>query len=367
MLHNIFKENVTVKQNPYKLKLESSLDDEDIFDNFYNMLMMEEAKMSEEVVKMYRYFYLAESTGDYEIVNESFGSFCDKAAEFFKKLGDSFKEHFGKAYTLIMIGMGKGAQYFADNKDVILSKNVTFSLQGNVYTYKDGIPNLSKVDDLIKDYNNEMSKIKSMKVQEILTRREKFVYDIPKLKGELLGSDKKIPEGEFAEHCKKFFRNGESDTVTIDINQNAMRALVDRMPEAKKELNSYKKEADKIKEQLHALVKYFEDFKVRWKEDDKQVTLHQLERKEDRVSKVDDTEVSYSVSSSDGFKLLNTYLSFRELEAKTLETSYITIINEKMRALKDETEFHKKVMTKWTTTPEKGPDVASAVEKEVNK
>lgn len=360
MLNNIFTSKI-VNYDEYKIHTDDSLQYNNETTNFYEFFMLEEALLSEERLKMERSCYLGEITGDYEIVQESFESFCDSVVKFFKGMIENLKQWFGQLYSLIMISIGKGSEYFSQNKDIILRKKINITVSGNKFTYKEDIPKLKYVDDLIKEYNSEVSKIRSMKDHEIAKRREDFMNRLPAIRGELLGTKDKIPDGEFTSYCKKFFRDGEETSESIDVNQDIMRQMIERMPKAKKDLEECKKESKKILDQLHFLVKYFQDMKVKWKDGaEKSATLHELERKDDKISKVEDKSSSYDVSDTFHFKTVKEYLAFREAESKALESAYMTILHEKMNALKDEVDMHKKIMTKWTTTPEQGPEVVKS-------
>ena len=346
MLNNIFTKKSNVSRPISFTPIAESIDDIQETD-LLDFLVVQEMAISEALIEHTRYTYIGEKEDCIEIVRESAGDFFDKVVEFFKNLLKKIKEFFGKLFLLIQNLMGRTKSLIENNKDILLRKQASFTVENYKYTIKGSSPNLKYLENLVSTYNKEHDKITKMDAGEIKTRREDFMESLPKLRGEILGTNTRIDDGELRDEADKFYRDGEDESETITVDNAYISKICNEYSDLDKTYSDCVKEKRKLEVQLEGLKKYFEtgSRQVKYVDGDKRTTISQIELKDAGVVRSGE---SHQASASNGtLKALNAYFDYRFAESKELSNIVLTVIDSKVRALRDQVKHYDDCIRKW--------------------
>ena len=351
MLNNIFSKRVASTPD-FVVSTQESLMESFSDTELSDFLLLEEATMTQAVIENARYMYLGEREDAIEIVQESASDFLNSAVEFFKRLIAKVKEWFGKIFLLIQTLIGNTGKILEQNKDTFLKKKARFDILGFEYNIKDGAPNMGPVDNLIAEYNREISKIKDVTSQDISERRESFKGSIHKLRGEILTSGESIDGGNLREEADAFFRKGDTDSSTITVDNAYIQRIANEYSGIKKHYDESVKQKRQLEVQLESLKRFFENGARQLKYDssgEKVITTSAIQRKDSRVSRTG--EETQSVATTSTLKHLNTYFNFRYEQSKEMSSIILTVLESKVRALKEQLKFYDVCIRKWITVP----------------
>lgn len=313
-------------------------------------MLMQESIMTNAVIENCRYAYIGEREDSMDIVQESTGDFLDKIVDFFKRLLSKIKEWFGKIFLLIQTLIGNTGKMLEQNKGAFLKKQASFDIEGYEYSIKDGVPKMEPVDKIISEYNREISKVKEITSQEINERRDAFKGSIHKLRGEILTSGESIEGGELRERSDQFFRKGNDTTSTITVDNAYIQMIASNYSTTKKNYNESVKQKRQLEVQLESLKKFFENGARQVKYDsqgDKVITTSTIERKGSQVTRTGDGTSQLATTKT--LNHLNTYFNFKYEEAKEVSSIVITVLESKVRALKEQLKFYDVCVRKWIT------------------
>lgn len=312
-----------------------------------DFMFLEEMALNTAKIEHMRYSYMGEKEGCLDIVQESVGDFFDRMAEFFKNLLKKVKEFFGKLFLLIQSLMGRTKQLIESNKDNLLKKHASFTVDNYTYTIKPSSPSLKYLENLVSTYNKEYDKITKMKADEIKERREEVMETLPKLRGEILGTNTRIDDGELRQEAEKFYRNDDDDSYTITVDNAYIAKICSEYSDLDKTYSDCVKEKRKLEVQLEGLKKYFESGarQVKYVDGDKRTNVSQIELKDAGVIRTG--EASQLGASTGTLKAVNSYFDYRFAESKELSNIVLTVIDCKTRALKDQVKHYDDCIRKW--------------------
>lgn len=346
MLNNIFTKKANVSKPISFTPVAESIDDFNDTD-LLDFIAIQEMTITETLIENTRYIYMGEKEDCLEIVRESVGDFFDKVAEFFKNLLKKIKEFFGKLFLLIQTLMGRTKTLIENNKDVILKKKASFIVDNYHYTIKDSSPNLKYLENLVSTYNKEHDKITKMKADEIKERREEAMEILPKLRGEILGTNTRIEDGELREEADKFYRDNDEETQSITVDNAYITKICNEYSDLDKTYTDCVKEKRKLELQLEGLKKYFEvgSRQVKYVDGEKRTNVSQIQLKDAGVIRTGDF---HQANASTGtLKALNAYFDYRFAESKELSNIVLTVIDAKVRALRDQVKHYDDCIRKW--------------------
>ena len=353
MFNNIFSKRVAESATiDFKVNTSQSMNESFNDTELHEFLMVQESIMSQAVLENVRHMYLGEKEDCVEIVQESASDYLNKMVEFFKKLIAKVKEWFGKIFLLIQTLIGNTGKMLEQNKATFLKKNASFDLQGYEYSIKDTAPNMEPIDKLVTEYNKEIANIRELKVDDIIERRSNFKGQLHKFRGQILTSNESIEDGEFREACDAFFRKGDKETQTITVGRAYIERIASDYNIVKKTYDESVKQKRQLEVQLESLKKFFENGARQVKFDstgERVITTSEIERKDTHVKRTG--EGTQHVATTSTLKLLNTYFNFRYEQSKELSSMVITVLESKVRALKEQLKFYDNCVRKWITVP----------------
>ena len=351
MLKNIFSKRIS-NTHDFTVATQESLMESFSDTELSDFLLLSEATMTQAVIENARYMYLGDKEDAIEIVQESASDFLNNVVTFFKRLIAKDKEWFGKIFLLIQTLIGNTGKMLEQNKDAFIKKNARFDILGFEYTIKDNAPKMEPVDKLISEYNKDISRIKDITAQEINEQRETFKGGIGKLRGEILTSGGNIDGGELKETADAFFRKGEKDSSTITVDSHYIQKISSEYSGIKKSYEDSVKQKRQLEVQLESLKKFFENGARQVKYDssgEKVITTSGIQRKDSQVSRTG--EEKELVASTSTLKHLNTYFNFRYEQSKEMSSIILTVLESKVRALKEQLKLYDTCVRKWVTAP----------------
>lgn len=346
MLNNIFTKKANVSKPITFTPVAESIDSFSETDLLEFMLVQEMA-ISETMINHSRYTYIGEKDDCLEIVRESVSDFFDKMVEFFRNLLKKIKEFFGKLFLLIQSLMGKTKNLIENNKAAILKKHASFVVEDYKYTIPSSSPNLKYLENLVSTYNREYDKISKMKMDEIKERREEAMETLPKLRGEILGTNTRIEDGELRSEADKFFRDGDDEAQSITVDNVYISKICDEYSNLDKTYTECVKQKRMLEVQLEGLKKYFEtgSRQVKYVNGEARANINKVELKDAGVVRTGD---SYSPTATGGtLKTINAYFDYRFAESKELSNIVLTVVDAKCRALKDQVKHYDYCIRKW--------------------
>lgn len=353
MFSNIFSKRVAETATiDFKVNTSQSINESFNDTELHEFLMVQESIMTQAVLENARHMYLGEKEDCVEIVQESASDYLNKMVEFFKRLLAKVKEWFGKIFLLIQTLIGNTGKMLEQNKAAFLKKNASFDMQGYEYSIKDTAPNMEPIEKLVSEYNKEISNIKQLKSDEINQRRTDFKGQLHKIRGQILTSNDSIEDGEFRETCDAFFRKGDAETKTITVGRAYIERIASDYNSIKKTYDESVKQKRQLEVQLESLKKFFENGARQVKYDsngEKVITTSEIERKDTHVTRTG--EETQHMATTSTLKLLNIYFNFRYEQSKELSSMVITVLESKVRALKEQLKFYDACVRKWITVP----------------
>lgn len=358
MLNNIFFKKITTPNTTiattdaelYKLENISLLES---FTNSTNELN----NASVDFVSEFTMGILEDSS---DIIFEAFGDYTQKIKKFFEDIIKNLKEFVGRSIQYMQTKIGQTKQLIRKHGEELKRGNYNFYIDGYKYTTDDASPNADILDDIIKEYNSELSKITSIEEDDIRERRKKITDGefTRKVKSRVLCTTENVGNDDFAVFCRKHFRNGETNTESINITNKEVNEVIDSYNKLDKSVSEMVKTKNRLSVQFRSLENFFTNGAVSLKtsETGAVTVLHELSKGKGTVGKGKDKE---NIDTSDAsLTKLNTYLSYRLLEAKEVSNIIMTVVDAKCKALQMQINQSDKIIGKciFGNKPEKDGD-----------
>lgn len=281
------------------------------------------------------YQYLKEN--NIVILEEGFDDFLHKVNEFFKKMKDAIVTFFKKTVMYIQSAFMDFEKFIHKYKDKIESVNREFTYEnGFEYTinHKDS-PNISIVDDVIKEFNEMISSTDKLTKDFINTKRTDFNNEENKnkMRAKILKGDSasgEIPSDAFIAEVKKFYRDGAEHPKKITVNNAYLRDITSKYGEIKKLLNDTKVERDKILSSLEKMKAFFNN-KVRVVYNNASKTISTSTLNKDNKH-IEDEKQTYNYDK-DLLARLNNYYQLQYSKTSFMYTCITNVYFEKIRAI----------------------------------
>ena len=235
---------------------------------------------------------------------------------------------------------------------------IDFEIEGYDWTLHDA-PDMEDFQKVVNDYNSSLSDVPKMKKEQILKEQNTFLdsENMDKLRGKILGSNEKIPEDEFHETVRKYYRNGEENTHSVHITTSEYRTILSDAEDVVKR----KKEAEKTRDDLIVLLdktKNFFDKKasVIYVSGVKKIKTTSIKTDDNKFSTGSDDYINYSNSTAG---VMETLLRFKYIQASRLAGMINLVASERANALKDQTKWYRQVIRKGLFKDDKKTDSES--------
>ena len=284
-----------------------------------------------------KYTHAYKVIGNEQILIEGFMDVVNKMGEFFKKMIEKIKEFFKKILMYVnacFMDIDKFVKKYKSDLDKL--KKINFDINGYEFTMHEA-PDMTEFNDIVSNYNAEISDAKTLKKEDILKRQNEYLssQNLDKLRGEILGTNSNITEDDFNEEVRKYYRNGELDSKSIHIDDSEFRKVVSNVDTIAKG----KREAEKTRDELIVLLdktQRFFDQKVStvYVKKDKNIKVNRLNIDNDRnVSKGDDEYVSYTDTTASAVEY---FIRFKYNQVNKIATMINICASERANAYKDQ-------------------------------
>lgn len=323
---------------------EYSFDNTDCLSDIYCL-----ERMNFDIVKDgVRYQHMVAVGESQEILLEAFADIITKMGEMFKKMIASIREFFKKLFMFI-------ASCFMDiDKFVKKYKNelgkidkVEFSVYGYNFTHLDEEPDLSEFKSVVDGYNDFIADAKKYKKADIQKMQKEYLSteNLDKLRGKLLGVDK-MEEDDFASEVRKHYRDGEEDTISIEIDMSKFREFVNGTEKLVKDKKKAEKLRDDTIHMLNKALKFF-DTKVgiMYKDKNKVLPADKLDVDMDKkIVSVNSDDRQYI--SEGNREVFDTMVKFKYNQTRQLAGMVNIVVREYANAYKDKVKMTREVIRK---------------------
>lgn len=279
-----------------------------------------------------------------EILHEGFGDFINSAITFFSNLINRLKDFIKNVFLYISNFIGDFDKFINTHKDEIKKLNPDFDIQGYNYTINDSIPDLSILNNLIQDFNSEVSNIDKLKKSDIISQRNEFNSSVNKgkMRASILKRNSELSAEEFQQEIKLIYRDGEESQNTIHVDQNYLIKVVDNFPNVKRSFETIRRETDKAIILVNNLKNFFEkSANVYYRNNKKTIGTYKISNNNGSMKKDERVERDYDV---DKLYILNTFFSFKFLQAKEIGNLTVSAMMEKTNALKEQLALYKSIV-----------------------
>lgn len=284
--------------------------------------------------------------GDPEILTECTLDMFGKMGEFFKKMIDKIKEFFKKILMYVsahFMEIDKFVKKYKNELDKV--KKVDFDIFGYEFTIKNG-PDLSPFQDLVNSYNSTISDITKVKSKEINDEEFQKMSDdnLDQVRGTVLGAGKPIKEDDFLETARKYYRNGETETISIHVDESLFRSTVNQV----EDLVKRKKDAEQLRDKLIVLLSKTEDFfnkKVSsvYVDKAKKIPMKKLDIKDNKFGTEKEEYHNYTHAAEFN---LNKFIQYKYNYCRKVASIVNLVASEYCNAYKDNVKMSREIIVK---------------------
>lgn len=292
------------------------------------------------------------------ILQEGFNDFINSAVEFFKKMIAKFTDFMKRVFMYLNAYIGDFEKFIKRHHKALSVKYPDFTIQGYKFTIDNNLPNTSLIDEMISEYNSEISNVSSMTKAEIVKKRTDTmgVKNMNKIRGQLLNISENIEKDDFSDKVKNIFRDGDSTTDMITVNHDLLNDILNNYSNLVKQFKDAKKQKDKMISLLENIKSFFEkSASLQYIEGKKSIVANNIEVNSNKnsISKSGSSTVDHS---PDTLVLYNTYFNFKFAYAKELSSMCVTIMSEKVSAMKEELKQCKDIVRRCISATVSGGD-----------
>lgn len=309
-----------------------------------------------DIMKDYmRTTYLLESGADSDIVMESIGDMVNTVVTGIKKFIEKIKEFFKKILLYITSASADLDKVATEVKKVIDGKDINFTISGYNFTVlsKSG-PNTSEFDSIVSGYNDDIKDLTKLKVEDIRKETQEWFSEknLNSMRGKVLGVNNGIPEEDFYEDVRKYYRNGADSTEDITIDKAYVSSIIGHA----KRLEDMKKESIKDRDKLISLLTKTENFFNRtvypiYKDSQTQINVANINVEDKKFSSTD----NYVATSDSLSKVISSYVSFKSRQVNKIASMINLVASERANAIKDQIKQERTILRKClfgNTSPE---------------
>ena len=287
--------------------------------------------------------------GDSQIIVEGMSDMLSKMGNFFKVMIDKIKEFFRKMFMFInsqFMEIDKFVKKYKKELDRV--KNVKFTVQGYKFTLRDK-PDITPFKELVDGYNSSIADAKSLKDNDIKKEENEMLSNdnLDKIRGIVLGSNKRITEEDYVETVRKYYRGGEEDTIDIEVDDSLYRETLNSIDSLMKR----KKEAEQYRDQLIIALGKAERFfdqkaSVIFVDGKKTVSTKKL-KFDDESNKLSSDEDVYNDygSSNSAYNVMNHFIRYKYNYTRILASIINIATNEYCNAYKDNVKMARQIIT----------------------
>ena len=290
--------------------------------------------------------FMMESHMPKEVIMESASDMFKTIANGFKKFIEKIKEFFKKILLYITSAYQDLDKVANEVEKVIKDKEVNFTINGYKFTVLDKKgPNTREFESIVSKYNEDMSQIDKLKTKEVKDEIVEWLNEsnLDKLRAEVLGVKESIPEDDFLETIRKYYRDDTDETKSITVDNTYVNSIISHA----KKLETAKKSSIKDRDVLLTLLSKTENFfgrtiQVYYKGSDKAINVSKVKTDDNKFSK-EDNEVTVT---DDMTKMITMYATYKSKQVNKIAGMINLVACERVNALKDQISQERTILRK---------------------
>lgn len=303
---------------------------------------------------------MMESDLDNDVVMEGVSDIFKTIVTGIKKFIQRVKDFFKKILLYITSSYQDLDKLSNEVKKVIENKtDIKFEVDGYRFTVMDkNGPNTKEFTDIVSKYNEDMANITKLKESEIIKDIMDWLNpnNLDKLRGQVLGINNSIPEDEFLDNVREYYRNGMKETEKFTVT----RTTVDEIINHSKRIEELKRSSIKDRDQLITLLSKTESFFNRTI-----YTYYNGNEKEINVNKVDISDGKFRTENNkvtvndNTSKIISKYATYKAKQVNKIASMINLVACERVNALKDQIQQERMILKKCLfgdTTEKKSDD-----------
>ena len=291
--------------------------------------------------------YLLESGASADIVMEGALDIFKSIANGIKNFIEKVKAFFKKILLYITSATEDLDKLAKEVKPIVKDMDdIDFTIDGYHFTVIDKSgPNMTEFQRIVSEYNTDMDDISKLKEGEIKNKVTEWMSDknLDKLRGIVLGTGDSIPEDEYLDTIREYYRNGESDTDSIKVDKTMVNSIMDHA----KKLEDVKKSSIKDRDTLITLLSKTQAFFERtlptmYKGNNLQVNVSKVDTTNNKFSKTD----NYVNAGDATIKLVSTYATLKSRQVNKIASMINLVACERVNALRDQIKQERTILRK---------------------
>lgn len=281
------------------------------------------------------------------IVTEGANDFFKSITNIIKRLISKIKEIYQKIIRWIQSRTMSMEKFIKKHKKHIVALGESFDMDGYHYNIERDVPNVSFVDSLVNEYNDDIQQINKLTFEEIVNKVESHDSEAftEEICGKLINSPP-TPQDDYNETLFAYFRSGTDMVSTITVDKSTVIDIVTNYNALQKEISEFKKERNRTISFLNDLEKFFERGAKLVKSDNKvRADLYKLDTEAPDLIERGDVQSS-THASIHNVRKITTYFSMRHDEARIISSNTLLVLNAKMEALREKSKWQENVIRK---------------------
>lgn len=284
---------------------------------------------------------------DPDILTESLTDVASSLKKFFSKMIEKIKEFFRKFFMTInahFMEIDKFVKKYKAELDKV--ENVKFSITGYKFNVNKP-PSTDPFKRIVDEYNRDISDLKNIKDKNTIkdkSNKDLSNDNINKIKEEVLNDTSIKDHDDYLVECRKYYRDGEVDAISIEVDTSMFRKAVSDVPELVKK----KKDAEKLRDDVISLLRKTESFfdkkiSSTYVDKNKKFEIKTLDVSDNKLK----TETKYEdYSTSTKEELLDAYMSYKAKYLKQVSSIITIAMTEYANAYKDKVKMTREIITK---------------------
>lgn len=298
--------------------------------------------------------YLSIKDDSIEILQEGFGDFLNRASEYFKKMVEKIKAFFKRVFTVISSYIGDFKSFIKNNKDTLIQLNPDFEIKGFKYTIDAVNASSNYLDDILDEFNRDITNLDSLKTSEIKERSEEYLSDrnLDKMRAQLINAKEPVDNVEFVNKIRETLRDGKTTEEEIKVDQYLLRNIVSLYDTIDKSYKESVKSRDRLIVLMERAQNYFSNAaKVSYKGSDKKIVSNRLSVENEKFVTGDEVTTNFSDKT---VKTANVYYNFRFKQVKEVSTMCTLVATEKTNAIREQLKLYREIVRKSLSSKNKG-------------
>lgn len=298
-------------------------------------VMIMEKEYRDLVLEHLTAIHYANLDQDEELAFEGFKDMLGSARTVFDNVISKFKEAINNINRFITAYLASFDIFIREHGEYLKNKDVSFEYEMFDYTFSPNVPNVSRIDAIVKGFNDDLRDLDNRSASDIADERLKYDSDdyMDELRGEVLGMDRPVMLSEYAQATKSVYRDGQTDKHRTTITKATLGDIVNGYPELKRMSKDVAKERDRVVIILDRMKTFFEaSFSTKYRDSQRVSSTRTLNVNGTSVTA--DERIDHNSEYKTTAKLDALY-SYRLHQSKTMAGIMVMAVTAKVDAVRE--------------------------------